>query len=247
MSKRGQITLFVILGVIIIGAIALGLYFRQQIVSTQTLKEVALTSELPPDLELLKEEIQACANTVSDEALYFVGQQGGYFLVPDNSIQVEDTAIAYGVQKNVKTLVSEDAFRSEVGSYIEAFLPDCVDYSQYGSFELFVQILATMVTLNDNNTNLEIDYKVTAQKGESAYNLFEPYEVVLPLKVKNVYEISSKVADDIASNPEEFDIAHILSYGMDVQLDNLGDDFLVINVRDREQENNYEFQFGVQL
>ena len=55
MSKKGQITLFVILGVIIIGAIALGLYFRQQIVSTQTLKEVALTSELPPDLELLKE------------------------------------------------------------------------------------------------------------------------------------------------------------------------------------------------
>lgn len=245
--KKGQITLFVILGVIIIGAIALGLYFRQQIVSSQTLKEVAETSELPPELESLKEDIQECANAVSDEALYFVGQQGGYFLAPDDSIQVEDTAIAYGVQNGVKTLVSEDAFKSEVSSYIEAFLPGCVDYSPYAEFELFDQSPVTAVNINDENTNLEVDYKVTAQKGENAYNLFEPYEVVLPLRVKNVYEASSKIADDIASSPEEFDIARILSYGMDVQLENLGSNVIVVNVKDRAAENNYEFQFGVAL
>lgn len=245
--KRGQITLFVILGVIIIGAISLGLYFRQQIVSSQTLKEVAETSELPPELESLREDIQECANTVSDEALYFVGQQGGYFLAPDNSIQVEDTAIAYGVQNGVKTLVSEDVFKSEVRSYIEAFLPGCVDYSPYTDFGIFDQTPLTTVNLTDDGTNLEIDYKVSAQKGENAYNLFEPYEVELPLKVKNVYEASSKIADDIASSPEEFDIAKILSYGMDVQLENLGSNVIVVNVKDRAVESNYEFQFGVAL
>lgn len=238
-------TLFVILGIVVVGIIVLGFYFREQIASAGTTKEVAETSNLPPELESLKRDIQECTNTISDEALYFTGQQSGYFLAPDNSIQVEDIAIAYGVQNGVNTLISEDTFKSEVGSYIEAFLPDCVDYSQYSGFELFDQSPVTNVNFNDDNTNLEIDYKVTAQKGESAYNLFEPYQVELPLRVKNVYETSSNIADDIASNPEEFDVAKILSYGMDVQLDNLGEDFLILNVKDKE--SNYEFQFGVQL
>ena len=242
-------TLFVILGVIIIGSIALGLYFRQQIVSTQTLKEAAETSNLPPELQSLKEEINECANVVSEEALYFVGQQGGYFLSPDNSIATEEYSVAFGVQNGVKTLASQDTLKNEVVSYVEAFLPECVDYTAYQDFEIFDQEPEASVSFNDEKSEFEIQYKVTAQKDGNAYNLFEPYEVVLPLRVKKVYETSSKIADDLVADSGNLDYSKILSYGMDVEVDTLGGDFVVVNVKDKKQDDdrNYEFQFGVSL
>ena len=249
MQKRGQITLFVILGMIVIGAVALGFYLRQQTASKEVAEEAAGLSTLPPDLAELREEIDGCAKLVSDEALYLVGQQGGYSLAPDDAIVSGDYSIALGVASGARTLASEDTLKSEIASYVESFLPECVNYASYQDLEIFDQPAETSVNLNDEKTDLKIEYKVTAQKDGNTYNLFEPYEVELPLRVKKVYESSSKIADEIASSPKDFDVAKVLSYGMDVDVNNLGNGFMVILVKDKkhDMEKNYEFQFGVAL
>lgn len=247
MNKKGQITLFVILGVVIIGALALGFYFRQQIATKEVREEAAELTGLPPDVDTLREEVEDCAKQVSDEALYFVGRQGGYFLAPDDSIVVGDDSVAFGVQNNAKTLVSEETFKNEISSYVNAFLPECVDYGSYPDLEIFDQNPVTDVDFGNEKAALDIEYKVTVQKDGNTYNLFEPYEVELPLRVKKVYESSSKIADDIAANQEDFDVAKIASYGTDVDVYHVGDGFLIVNVRDVKQEQNYDFQFGVAL
>lgn len=247
MLKRGQITLFVVLGVVIISALALGFYFRQQIASKEVKEEAVELTGLPPDLETLREEVEDCAKQVSDEALYLVGQQGGYFVLPKDSVQAGYYSVAFGVNNGQKTLASDDTLKDEIASYVMANLPECVDYSAYENLEITEQVPETSVTFDDEKTELEIDYKLTVQKEGNAYNLFEPYEVVLPLRVKKVYQSSSKIADDLVADSGDLDVNKMLSYGMDVDVYNIGDNFRVIAVKDKKQdaERNYEFLFGV--
>lgn len=249
MIKRGQITLFVILGIVILGVIAFALFFRAQFSKTEVNKEAAELSSLPPDLQGLRDDVSECALTIADEALYTVGQQGGYFLTPSDAIPNGEYSVSLGVKNNIKVLADENTFKREIASYLEAYLPQCVDFAAFDTFEIFDQPPVTRINLNDENTDLTITYKITAQKDDNTYNIFDPYEVNLPYRVKKVYESSSKIADDIASNPEEFDVAKILSYGLDVDVYTLENNHLILSVKDKKssEENNYEFDFGVSL
>lgn len=249
MQKRGQITLFIILGVVIVSVVVLGFFFREQIAKTATIEEAAGVSALPPDLEQLREEISDCAKTVSNEAIYITGQQGGYFVAPEDAISSMEYDIALGVNKELKSLISENELKEEIGSYIQTALPLCINFDSYETFDIFDTPPVTQINLNDESTDLTIAYRVNAQKDDNAYNLVGPYEVVLPLRVKKVYEVSSKIADEVAIDKENLDIARLLSYGMDVDVYSLGDGFMVIAVKDKntDAENNYEFLFGVAL
>src|SRR3989338_6828012 len=198
MQKRWQITLFVVLGIILISVLAIGLYFKQQIAVKEASGEIPSLSSLPPDLELLKEEISDCTRMVSEEALYFIGQQGGYFLPPDDALPFESYNIALGIKRETKTLISEEELKKEIASYITVALPGCVDYLTYTNegLHIFDQAPVIDVKLNDENTEFSIEYKVTAEKEANTYNLFEPYEISLPYRVKKVYESTSRIAHE---------------------------------------------------
>lgn len=247
MLKRGQITLFVILGVVLVSVIALGLYFRQQIAAKEAAGEIPSLAALPPELDALRDEVKDCANQVANEAVFVTGQQGGYFLAPNDAVNLGLFSIALGVKGNSKVLASEDTLKNEIASYANELLLGCIDYGSYEGLEILQQPPETSVRFNDENTELIIDYKITAQKEGNAYNLLEPYEVVLPLRVKKVYETSSKIADDLVIGNGEIDTTKILSYGLDADAYRLGDGITIIYVKDRKQdaERNYEFAFGV--
>ena len=247
MLKRGQITLFVVLGIIIIAVIALGLFFRTQFASVGVTKEAAELSALPPDLSQLREDISDCAKQISEEALFIAGQQGGYYTAPDNALKLGLFPIALGVENNAKVLVSENKLKEETAAYIQNFLPGCVDFNNYNNFEILDQSPDTEINLNEDNTELSITYRITATNKDNSYTINEPYDIKLPLRVKTVYETSSKIADDLIASKDEFDATKILSYGLDVELYPLSEGMKIVYVTDKNDnaERNYEFVFGV--
>ncbi len=246
MLKRGQVTLFVILGIVIIAAIAFAFFFRAELSKTEASKGAAELSSLPPDLDALKEEISDCAKFVSEEAIYFTGQQGGYFIAPKDALPIAKYNLALGVKKGVKALVSEDGLKNEISSYIQAALPDCMDYLAYtdSGLKIFDQPPEVDMQLNDEGTNLNIEYKVTVEKDENTYNIFEPYEITLPHRVKKTYEASSKIADEIMKDNSQLILSNMVIDDMNIDIYNLADNFMVVTLKDK---SNYEFQFGVAL
>lgn len=249
MQKRGQITLFIILGVVIVSVVVLGFLFREQIAKTAAIEEAAGVSALPPDLEQLREEVSNCASQVGNEAVFVIGQQGGYFVAPEDALRLGLFSIAFGVKDNVKVLASEDNLKEEISSYITELLPGCVDFNSYEGLEILQQKPETGVNFNDENVELIIDYQLSAQKDGNAYNLAEPYEVVLPLRLKKVYETSSKIADDLILGKGDVDANKMLAYGLDVDIYNFGESVNIVSVRDKklDEGRNYEFIFGVAL
>src|SRR3989338_7169716 len=82
--KKGQVTLFVIIGILIILGVALFLIFRERSVPTeQTISSIQIPSEFSP----LNEFVTSCVTQVSKDAIIKAGQHGGYTDIRKYGIQ----------------------------------------------------------------------------------------------------------------------------------------------------------------
>ncbi len=73
---RGQVTLFVILGILILGLIGLAIYVKTTPQQEQLQKEV--TEVIPGEFQPVKQFVEQCVYTIGKEALVKAGQQGGH-------------------------------------------------------------------------------------------------------------------------------------------------------------------------
>jgi len=78
MNKRGQIAVFIIIGVIILFAIGAVFLIRSYVVEREVAFEVGEAEELPEEMEPIRTFTQNCIETVGSRALVRLGQQGGY-------------------------------------------------------------------------------------------------------------------------------------------------------------------------
>ena len=74
--RKGQVTLFVILGILILGLIALAIYMKTTSQQEQLKKEV--TEIIPGEFQPVKQFVEQCVYGVGKEALVKAGQQGGH-------------------------------------------------------------------------------------------------------------------------------------------------------------------------
>ena len=96
-KKRGQVTLFIILGLIILVGIVLLIYFKASAFKKWPLK--LITEDAPNELKPLQTFVTECLEQVSREAIVKIGLGGGY-LEPTNS---EYTPYYFQVNQNNPT------------------------------------------------------------------------------------------------------------------------------------------------
>ena len=131
MGKRGQITVFIIIGLIIILSAALVIYLTQT--KDQVNPEEAL---IPEDAKPIYDYVASCMNTLGQEALNIMSNQGGYVQLPNSISRIPASYIPLdpaGMLKvpywnyNRESRVPSIAFmQNEVKYYIEQRLANCV-------------------------------------------------------------------------------------------------------------------------
>ena len=73
-SKRGQITVFIIIGLIILFSTAIFFYFKQAKVE----EEVGAGAKVPYEIQPVETYVTDCIETIAQEAVLKVGRTGGY-------------------------------------------------------------------------------------------------------------------------------------------------------------------------
>src|SRR3989344_1169471 len=86
MQKRGQATLFIILGIILASIIALSALYQQQIILAEWQKSRAeAEARLPVEKEIVQ-ALQNCIDDKAEEAVTLAGMQGGYIDIPADTL-----------------------------------------------------------------------------------------------------------------------------------------------------------------
>ena len=142
--KRGQISIFIILGIIITILIVTIVIFRNSIFKNEFEVQSEKSLQVPEQIKPIKSYIDSCVELTSKEAIDILGSQGGYINIPidrvprgpfnqfSNSLEVVTNSLVaywfYETSNNIqKTQIPSLQFmENEISKYVNLNLDECL-------------------------------------------------------------------------------------------------------------------------
>ena len=198
-KKRGQVTLFIILGILLLLAIVLVAVFREKI--TIFLPERIVPTQTTP----IQRYIEGCADTVARQGLALLGAQGGYIwlppLVENNPLASIDTGIKipFWQYYNENRIPSLELMQAQLGRYMNENLRACLDgldafRTQYTIVEKGA--VATDATATDQLVAFQIYYPLDIMNKEGTkITEITQFRVDVPFKLKSMHAVARSIME----------------------------------------------------
>lgn len=246
MHKRGQVTTFVIIGVIIIVLVALALFFR-------------FSPRLAPGTESssnVQEFTESCIDTVGRDALKHIGFQGGYNTVPADAQPIPQNSdvngeynIAHWMYGSEDHIPSYDRMRDELTSYFNEHFSECTnDYESFTSNGWIVsadQPMALNITFDSGQTTFVATYPLSARKGEERVDIETFNPVTIPWDVRGIVD-TARTAARLYGNNRQIPVSYVKEQGYGFYTANAGDGSIIFRLssQQNDEERKYVWIFA---
>ncbi len=172
MLKRGQITTFIIVGVLVLVVTGLILFLSKSLIKDKTAVEEEKAQGASTLSAPIQNYIERCVEETSKEAITFVSQQGGYYQLPELS----DTSLLlpYYFYQNGSELISKEELENQISQYIDQELFFCVRnfaYFEEQGYQIKQQEISTTTSVNPIKVIVSVQFPVTIKKGEVTTSL----------------------------------------------------------------------------
>ncbi len=182
--KKGQITIFIIVAIIIIAAISLYFIFRE------TLEEDIIT----PETEGIYQFVRTCIENVGEDAVFYIGQNGGYFLYSEFST---DTGIPYYYVDGENHMPSKSRIEREISHYVNEMLFFCTrNFGGFPDFNITQREIKTKTQIGESKVLLNIEYPLRITKGDSTSVLRNFENIEVPVRLGVVYSATREMIED---------------------------------------------------
>jgi len=201
LKKRGQITIFIILGILLLLALILVVLLKKEAIVFKP-EEI-----IPTEKGRIENYITICIDEIGDEALFLIGLQGGYTEIPED-ILVDSSqhlklspydVVPYWARGESIRIPSLDEIKRMVDDKIELELRDCLlgkevfteayDIVEKSEVEANTEIVDKKVIFNVR-WNLEIKDKA----GEMISEVID-HAAESPIKLKRAYETARAIVE----------------------------------------------------
>ena len=157
MERRGQVTIFIIIAIILISSVSLFFVFKDKIgIFTQSNDPVYLF-------------VESCIEDTGKDAIYFIIQNGGFFSSPQLST-LEGIPYYYYNDKNY--VPSKERIEGQISYYIDETLSYCTNgFVDFPGFNITEGKIEARTTIKDEEVILNVKYPIAIKKGESVTRL----------------------------------------------------------------------------
>jgi hypothetical protein len=198
-SRKGQLTIFIIVAVVIVMAIII--YFT-------SLKD--LFNRPIEGSETLRDSIVECLDFTTKNSLYFVSYQGGYNHAPEKHFSFSPTFFPYYYFEGDDLFPTIDLIEKEMAEYVEENLDSCLDDIEGSEFDISYGEPIVKVEITDDEINYIIDMLLVLKRDENSMTLdLSRYPVYHPSNFSKLYEISKFYIDDLKDDPNNYCISCI--------------------------------------
>jgi hypothetical protein len=247
MNKRGQLTMFIIIAILVVAGVALFFVFRGDV-----------NDRSSGDIDTLDviNLVEICLEESVKDALYFVGLHGGYKDFPEESNSV---GIPYYLDGKNSLVPSENKIEKEISEFMTEFISFCV-----GEFEIIQEVNVEILqdpevktSMRDDEIIFDLKYSLRVIKGDS-FSIIEEFSYISSIRLKVLYETSKFIVNSHLENSGGLCVSCLLEYARENQVGvNMSDEGGVIIyeledelseiyfVGDPFEAENYKFKFGV--
>jgi len=190
-NKRGQVTIFIIVAVLVIAAIALFFTFRG-----------TLQGEKPvsPEAAPIANFVQECFESTAEGSLYEIAKKGGYNFAEEAT----KTGITYYLIDNKNYLPSISIVETEISDYITRKIFLCTkNFAVFTDYEIEQGNLHVSAQILENTVFFNMDYPLTIERGGKISKINE-FETTIPSRIKIVYDSVFEFEMEQMKNRENF-------------------------------------------
>ena len=199
-KRRGQVSGFMILGVVILAIIILLFFLRDQL-------GIVLPGPLGGKSADLGEHIRQCIQETAPELIERMGRQGGFLSTPDGTFRLHhDIPVSYlcynieGQETCRNRMLTLDAMQTELGDALDKELTTCIDYGAFRKrgYDLTVGQRDVVVAIGRDATQITVIQPLRLTKGETVINIDEVSESFF-YPLGRLYEVSQDIVDSEAT------------------------------------------------
>lgn len=247
-TKRGQITLFIILGFVILIAVSLIYLVKQDTLESQTISQRSFMSST----QIVKTFIDSCLDKVSKETLLKNNMQGGHLSLPDNFKSIGGIPTSLLFFKQVGSLLTKNGMENEISEYIDRKLPECVDdFSEFSYLKIKEGKIKTQTSINEKDVTIKVNWPIKIKQGGFSGKISE-FQTSYKITLRNMIERVNEIISDLSRHPYYLDL-FVSSFiddqmsDVNIQVDNDGFTFLNTDENSNMGDKPFSFMFSTQV
>ncbi len=207
LKKRGQITVFIIIGIFILAFLGVILYFRHEIAIEEP-EEV-----VPEELMPVKLYIEDCLHSTVKDGVAILGMQGGYIYLPDrirhdptSYISMGGAKVPYWFYRGRSRVPTIPGMEQEIDQYVEENIMGCIaDFSALSdSFNITRTGNITVdSSISDNKVVADMEFPLRVRlRGSEGASTMSRFTSELSISMKRVYNLAKEIM--VSENNQAF-------------------------------------------
>jgi hypothetical protein len=213
MQKKSQITLFIILGILILFVM---IFFFMLLDTESGLRQkLRQTQEVPLSQTSVQVQMESCIRQQAEQVLLLMGVGGGNFdfVITENSSQVRMKTF-YQKGKNI-TPALEDLERT-MEQALTLMVPDCVVGLELPGMTIEEGEPSPDVVFAEEDVFISLRYPLKIEGGDVSANL-DKFVVRVPVRMQHLYEIANEIVQLTLQEPNQIDYAALAKYDILIQ------------------------------
>jgi len=184
MDKKAQITIFIIIGIVIVGAV----------ISVFAFKNNLKLKFLNPESEKIQVFVESCIEDVGKEVIYEIGQKGGYYFPPNFSTL---TGIPYYYANNTNKMPSKKQIEEEISFYASAKLFFCTkNFVDFPNMEIEQGEINVKTIIENDKVVLDVKYPLSIIQEKNTILIQDFKNIEIPVRLGIVYDSIEKIINE---------------------------------------------------
>ena len=247
-SKRGQITVFIMVGVVVLIVISSMLFLR-----SPAIKQDASLQEVPEDIQPVILLMKLCFESVSKNAILLAGYQGGRPIIDTEYLALPEFYTSYAYFDGFITAPSLDESEQKMNDYLKSGFVKCLgNLSKFPDYKIspIKEEPSAASNIQRDFVQISLSYPIRLQKGGYMGELDDEYSAVFEFRLGEFIEIEQEIAKQTLSHPDLVNFTFLSSKGVNTAVVTYGKDELVYIFRDeysKIRDKYIPYVFAVKL
>jgi hypothetical protein len=200
--KRGQLTLFLIIGLMLLGITAVAIYISQISVNEGPQKI---------DSDPLVFFVNDCVKKTLEEAIKMNSIKGGYYSVPENSVQYSFLRVPYYWNKGNVSVPSVFILEKELSAYVEENSNFCIN--NFKSFEnqsysfKYGKILSS-VSINNKTVSVSVNQPIQISRAGNSVKI-NKFSAEVNYNYGEIHSFVKEILEEQKADPEYIPVSFI--------------------------------------
>jgi len=189
-AKRGQITIFLIIGVIIFISVSLIIYLKDS-VDTGLIKE---ETEFSTAAQPVAPFVEQCIRKTLQQAIIITAENGGYYELPELSTKEAYKNAPYYIYGNEKHLPQRP--EESIKLFLEDNLRFCTKgFTELPGLTILYEAPTATIMLGENIVTATIDYPLKIEEPTGTITKMSRFQSSTPTKILQMFETAKAIIE----------------------------------------------------